>query len=1130
MSQMDVAIESYNQALNASGETMKQNAVYMDSMEAKTTALKAEFEKLVLGDGGLQDFAKRLLDVGTAILKFANSDVGKLVTTLILLETTIYGVSKAWATLKIVGQTNIIASAIASLIAGEVTLGQVTSALTAKFIENAAAFAATPMGMAAIVIAAMAGVGIAIDAYNKRLEKATQKTKELAEQSEATRGELEDLKGQLKNIQDKLKEVNEEKLKITEPDQTKELERQTKELENQELVLKNQLALVEARYALEKKDEAEQAKKTLGTTQRSAYKIDQDFDPTNYGSGAMPDYAQVTAIEELNLATEALQRNTEERNRNIRLAELEARENGTNTEAWNAYQKKITEANAEIEKAQKIGQQNADTLNTTRTSLSYLGDEYADDIALIDKSTEAFLNANGAIAQTTENIYGVKDALGEENDAIEENVGELSEEESALQQLADAHNVSVDELKEWAKDLGMSEEALVAYADALGLTVEKAYEFKAQLDYWDEAIDSFQSSIGTLQSAIEEYNESQEFSIDTAQALLQLQPEYLAMLAEENGQLSLNEQAITDKCNALIEERKQTALQMAYEKLAAVERGTNQAAAESETGAVYGNADALRYESSVLSENTIQQYANRIARNDKAKGTAASQVVRELEAELKVLDKIGNSYGSISKSAKKAGSAGKSGASKAKDAQKELNKELEETKKKYDTVIKWISKQYDKKTDSIKKAKDEATDAIEKEIKALEKEKDAILDGIEKETDALEKEKDAREKYWDDQIDALKKANKEKKDALELQEKLDALEKARNTKVKIYKEGQGFVYDIDQTAVAEAQKALDEYLSEKAYEDELARLEALKDAEMDNYDKRIDALNDYKDKVSKSYEEQIDALNEHKEALEEQYDAEIELYENYKQQFEDMVNAYEEEQNRLLAQQLTGIDFEKDNWMTRLDNLAEFVRKYNELQKQLDTGNTSVSNDASMKSGGTSGGGSSGKSSASTKAVNASSSKTSQGQGVIGSRDASQSTFNAKTLEAARKRAGITTHASGASSIKDDELAIVGENPNQEIVIGSKLNNGELMSLNKGSGVVNAESSNTLAGMLNQVGKFGSSGFGSGNGTLNSNINNDTLTINGVTIQGADIKDPQTFVNGLLNLKAEALQRAYSHR
>ena len=72
-----------------------------------------------------------------------------------------------------------------------------------------------------------------------------------------------------------------------------------------------------------------------------------------------------------------------------------------------------------------------------------------------------------------------------------------------------------------------------------------------------------------------------------------------------------------------------------------------------------------------------------------------------------------------------------------------------------------------------------------------------------------------------------------------MQEKLDALEKAKNTKVKVYKEGQGFVYDVDQNAVQQAQKALDEYLSEKAYEDELARLENLKSAEIKSYDDRL---------------------------------------------------------------------------------------------------------------------------------------------------------------------------------------------------------------------------------------------------------------------------------------------------
>ena len=285
-------------------------------------------------------------------------------------------------------------------------------------------------------------------------------------------------------------------------------------------------------------------------------------------------------------------------------------------------------------------------------------------------------------------------------------------------------------------------------------------------------------------------------------------------------------------------------------------------------------------------------------------------------------------------------------------------------------------------------------------------------------------------------------------------------------------------------------------------------------------------------------------MNEYKDKLTEEYDAQIDIWEKYKSDFGDLVDQYEEEQNKLLFEQLMGIKDENSNWLTRLDNLAEFVKKYNELQKQLNTGNTNVSNTASFKEGtgdGSSTRGGSTKGSNTGNNTSTSTSTTQKGVKTVTTGQyagiSSVGNSGAVTKKIAYvgdskvgKSGVVTLHANGVGSIKDDELAIVGENPNQEIVIGSKLNNGELMSLNKGSGVVNADSSSTLAGMLNQVGKFGSSGFGSGNGTLNSNINNDTLTINGVTIQGADIKDPQTFVNGLLNLKAEALQRAYKHR
>jgi hypothetical protein len=63
-----------------------------------------------------------------------------------------------------------------------------------------------------------------------------------------------------------------------------------------------------------------------------------------------------------------------------------------------------------------------------------------------------------------------------------------------------------------------------------------------------------------------------------------------------------------------------------------------------------------------------------------------------------------------------------------------------------------------------------------------------------------------------------------------------------------------------------------------------------------------------------------------------------------------------------------------------------------------------------------------------------------------------------------------TIHAKGADSLASDEMAVVGENPNKEIVVGSKLNNGVLMKLSKDSGVVNSKSTRTFAGLLNSLG------------------------------------------------------------
>ena len=1397
MENFSQAIKATEMAYNSSGSAAEENAKVMDSVAKKVEILKSQFQQLIIGEGGLQSFAKIILDIGIAFLKFANSDMGKFIAVSAIALVSARALSKSFKDLEkniiltaksiqahILAEQGLIASEIEAQIA-TIGLSEAFKILGRRLIELTAEFLASPFGIAVATVAAIAGIVAIVDAFTVSLEESTEKLKELNDSIQQDETELENLKNKLEEVRGKIEELNNTELGIVGENQLNELKLQSQELERQ-------IQLKEIQLEQERKLAEAEAKRNLKTGTKS-----------QFDSGDETDSGLVTQQEELIRAEKEYKKLTERIKELNEMQAEAAKTKGIDSAAYKRYTKEIENANNELNKAKARGTEVASSLTSVASNLTSTDDETIklrkDTLGLVDgwtklmikfgeienpnkmkgltssieeqlkalsaggnvdltirpvidaeelnkKAYEAgegaatvfthtFSNEQEDIAinftpiltdPTTGEYLGVMDKpqfekycqdvvegvsddylhlqIGAEwhgDDAIEkaeeaaEQIHELHQQvinatdgfqtyDEAVEACGEASEEASDMLKEFANNLGISEEELIANAQAAGLSIDAYYQCSMAIKQADAALDEFQSSYQTLSSAIEEYNEKQYLSIDTVQSLLQLQPEYLSMLIDENGQLKLNEQAIVNKCNALIEERKQTALQMAYEKLAAIERGNNQTAAESESSAIDGNTSSLNEETNALSRNTIEQYANRIARNDKSKGTAASQVVRDLEKELAVLDKIGNSYKSISSGAKSAGSAGKSGAKAAKDAQKELNKELQDTLNNYKKVISWISKQYDKEIDKIKKAEDEALKAEEAKIKAKEKEKDNALDVIEKEIKALEKEKKAlkdqkealdeqkqalkdaesakldkiekrikvlekerdnlikpvearikalekerdaiidatqaeidsinelkeqRQNYWNEQIDALKKANEELKDNLELQEKLDALEKAKNTKVKIYKEGQGFVYDVDQTAVAEAQKALDEYLSQKAYEDELARLENLKDAEIKNYDDRLKALNDYKDKTKKAYDDQLndlkeykektkdyydeqienlkeykekvqeqyeekikvlekdidalekhmdkldkhkDSLEEHKDAVQEAYEAEIEELENhkqavqdsyeseietwegYKQAFEDMVNAYEEQQNRLLFQQLTGITDESNNWMTRLDNLAEFVRKYNELQAQLDTGNTSVSNDASMSSGSSPSSSSyDPKTSTSTRTV----SNYSKPSGATNYTPSYNNNYRSSGVSSALSHQGyhgmptnVKRYASGTDSIKDNEIAIVGENPNKEIILGSKINNGELMSLGKGTGIVNADGSKTLASMLNQVGQFGSSGFGSGNGTLNNNINNDSLVVNGVTIEGSQIKDPETFVNGLLNLKAEALQRAYKHR
>lgn len=677
----------------------------------------------------------------------------------------------------------------------------------------------------------------------------------------------------------------------------------------------------------------------------------------------------------------------------------------------------------------------------------------------------------------------------QENSAeLENQVSQVQYTDEEIQQYAEDMGISFEEAKsqlesfnsgiddnatdidKLAKSIGVSVDELQNFADTMGLAVGSAAEILPRFNEWNETVDDIQSAYETLTQAVEEYNEQGGYTTDTLQQLLALDPAYLAALQEENGQLTINTQMLMTKVQAQAAEAKQIIYNTAIEKLNAIasgEAGNATATAGQQHNDAVSGIDA---ETSSLNENTKAKLANAVAEARGRGGGAAEGEINKILSEMNdQLEAVDNWVNTTTKDFSKGmGKAAKS-TNKATKAVKEQKSAVDQLKDKYKTVIDFILKQYDKQIDKIKESKDAAIKSVESQIKALEKEKDSKVKAIDAEITALQRERDAREKYWQDQLDKLEKENAERERNIALQEKQQALALAQQTNVMVLQDGQ-FQYTQDETAVAGAEQDLAQQEDQNEYERQKELIEELRDTELEWYDERIQSLEDYKEQVEEYYEEQIEQLEEYKEYLEEYYDAQIEALEAEKE----AVNATLEE----------GAANQQEYWDEMKEQLQAFVEEWNALVGEMTFPNISGSG-------------------ISLSAVG----------GKISASMGGKSTGDNK----------VSAYASGKGSIGDSEIAVVGENPKyHELVIGSKLNNdqGVVMNLKRGSGVVNAGATNTLASIFNSLNGQKSVGQPVSNSSQSMSIQIGSISL-------PEVKDGQGFVDYLQNFSADITQQSF---
>ena len=1159
MNQFTSVQKAYNLAVNDNNMATKENEKYMESLTAKLTALKQQFQELALGDGGLSYLLKLLTDIGTVVLKLANNDFVKLLAVTTLTVAGIVGLLGSVDKLKIafkgftsVGTTfaNILGNMLVMALEGEGAMAGLTGSIEALSVAEKTSLILTAGAIIAVGIYAIVK---AVDHFNVSQKEAIDLAKEAQSTLKDTQGELSSVKDRLKEVKDEIEQINSKGgLTLTDEAKINQLKRETTELNLQKKIL-------------EQKEKIQ--KQTLQSNINSALGKKSSYDEyisggvvqnnPNVGQkfishkGTLSDqiesdtksYQAVTHdIEELNKVYESLLEK-QANHQNLTLGESQ-------TIAYYDYNlQRLTDTQSKY--ASSIDE-NTDTIMDWYNQYADMGVEF-------DKMPQKLQDAINALsietAMMSENSVAIKDetslleAYGNETHTTVSNMDELKE-------AVERSGKSWDDVKE-AIDNGEYIKAFgIACADTTTTVSDLEDELSDVSSLSEEISDSFNSlssAYDTLSSAQQEFAENGAISANTLSKLLELEPQYLQYLTDEGGQIGFNEQGLIDLANARKQDYIATIQESASKDMMAIAEGNLEQASAGAQQAVAnaGNSAERAGNQADIASGQIQKLA--IAFNNARKASNGDEVkLKQLNAVnnyyKKVISTINSfnvSTGKNTSSTKKNTSATKKNTSARKqnvdatkeqtDALKEQEKAIQKEIDKYEKVIAYIKKKVNDYIDTLNKQKDAELDAIDVKIKALQDAQDARDDWYDNEIDKLENAKDKEEEYWDAQIDAIKKQNDKLEDQIKLQQLLDALNSARAKRLKVYKEGEGFVYTQDNQAIKEAQDKLDEFNREQALNKEIADLEANRDAKLAIYEQEIQALKDKQKAEKDSYDKQIQDLEEYKNAVEARWDAQIKYYQDWLEQFGNQVNAYEDEQNRLLALELTGIDFENKNWTTRLGNLTNFVNAYiaklqelARVQAQMNMLNTSSPTLASSGGGGGS--------------PSASAPNTAQQHGhywkvvVNGKETASNyATINSAQQAGQRyKKQGYSSigyrlvrYATGSSSIADDQVALVGDNPNNnELIIGSKLN-GTMMNLKKGSGVVNAQSTNTLAGILNTIGNRVNLGGAIGN--LSSNTTNDVIHIDTVNIDGAQIRDVDTFSSALRNMKGEAIQKAYRH-
>lgn len=214
---------------------------------------------------------------------------------------------------------------------------------------------------------------------------------------------------------------------------------------------------------------------------------------------------------------------------------------------------------------------------------------------------------------------------------------------------------------------------------------------------FSESVDNIQSAYSTLSNAVSEYNKYGAYSLDTLQSLLSLEPQYLAMLVNENGQLGINRTALIDLINTQVEEAKSKLYQAEINEI-------NSLSVSNESGTIDDNTQKYKDNTDAINNNTTAKALNDAISSAKNRGVSQEDIDAIQNKYKTYFDNLNNLQNNIKnntadilKGFDNSGKSASDAADKIKDIQRQIDdlaksEALDKLKYKFDSLEQSITK------------------------------------------------------------------------------------------------------------------------------------------------------------------------------------------------------------------------------------------------------------------------------------------------------------------------------------------------------------------------------------------------------------------------------------------------------